>query len=108
MTERQVELHRKWASIIASYRSSGQTKTEFCKTAGITPRQLWYWMKKEEANELAGSEPTKWIPMEVGDDILIQDLDVIQIKVGVAKVEVKPGFNQKHLLDVLTVLRSLC
>ena len=34
--------------------------------------------------------------------------DVINVRVGKAVVEIKPGFDKNHLLNLLKVLETLC
>ncbi|AUS95247.1 hypothetical protein CDQ84_19230 [Clostridium thermosuccinogenes] len=104
----KADLYQKWASIIAEYKSSGQTQTSFCKSAGISLRQLSYWLRKERQNGIIQSESPKWIPVEVDHKEHTGKGQSIEIKFGPAEVQVKPGFDQKHLLDVLMVLRELC
>lgn len=104
----KADLQKKWASIILAYRSSGQTQAAFCKSAGISTRQLSYWLKKEKSNKTNTTQSPRWIPVEVEHKTHASEDQSILIRIGSAEVEVKPGFDQKHLLNVLTVLRALC
>ena len=43
----KAELQELWASRIAEYKMSGQSVKEWCAThEGVSPRQLWYWLRK--------------------------------------------------------------
>ncbi|MDN5348556.1 MAG: hypothetical protein PWP65_2121 [Clostridia bacterium] len=43
----KAELQKLWATRIAEYQASGQSVKEWCNSRkGISPRQLWYWLRK--------------------------------------------------------------
>lgn len=92
-----------WVSRIAEYRSSGQKVREWCKEHGVNPNQLWYWLRKE--NNHTSSEPKfSWLPVGLnGDD----SQESLTVTVGQVLIDVKPGFDQKLLLDVVRTLTQL-
>lgn len=102
------ELEKKWASRIAAYRASGQTQIAFCKAEGVSHRQLCYWLRKETQKGPVQIDSHKWIPVEVSNKRQTYESSSIQIKLGLAEVVVKSGFDQELLLGVLRTLRSLC
>lgn len=62
---------RKWRQIIAEWRQSGLTASEFCKTKGLKSyKTLHVWsskLNKIDANPATGSEfvPPAFVPVEV-------------------------------------------
>jgi len=101
-------INEKWATIIAKYKASGLTPTQFSKSEGIGPRQIYYWLNKESLKKNLKCESTKWLPVKLEPGNQLSKNQSLQIKVGYAEIEVNPGFDKKHLLDVLTTLKSLC
>lgn len=110
MTKQEVK--QQWKDRIAAYRASGLSQAAWCKENNVSLRQLSYWLKKEGANETPLAASTKWLPVEISsqsaDSEKILSNNSLHIKIGPAVVEVKPGFNQKLLLDVVRTLRTIC
>ena len=104
------ELRKEWERWISIYRSSGQTQTNWCKANDLSIHQFKYWLKRIEGPKprLTTTSP-QWVPVEL-EDSNVEDTnnEALQVKVGLASVEVKPGFNQSHLKEVIKVLKSLC
>lgn len=101
-------INEKWTTIIAKYRDSGLTPTQFSKSEGVGRRQIYYWLNKESSKEKSKIEPKKWILVKLESENQLSKNQSLQIKVGYAEIKVTPGFDKNHLLDVLTALKSLC
>lgn len=96
-----------WNNRISAYKSSGLTQNVFCKEQRISRRQLNYWLQKDAAREIEPERTTQWLPVKLNNEGLNYNDGSLNIKIGIATIEVKPGFNQKFLLDVLNTVRSL-
>jgi len=106
----KAELQQEWERRIAEYRASGQSAKEWCAAHNVTPRQLWYWLKKCRTGDEprpAGS-PVKWLPVEVSQAPCLGQENELLIRVGPASIEVRPGFDPALLGEVIKVLMSLC
>jgi len=102
------ELRQQWSERIVEYKASGQNQTTWRKENNISLRQLSYWLKKEKS-ETGASEPSpQGMSLKLNQQEESPGNNALHIKVGPATIEVKPGFNQTLLLDVLKVLRVLC
>jgi hypothetical protein len=71
-------------------------------------RQLRYWIKQEAQLESSEQASLTWIPVSIESHEKPCRSNTLLIKVGPAAIEVKPGFDEKLLLDVIKALRSLC
>lgn len=102
------ELEQQWKSRIVAYRASGLTQVAFCKAQNISLRQLSYWLRKEAMKGIPSDKTTQWLPVNLSNQGVASEDISLHIKIGPAVVEVKPGFDQKLLLDVERTLRALC
>ncbi|MDI6880862.1 MAG: helix-turn-helix domain-containing protein [Desulfitobacteriaceae bacterium] len=104
-TERQKE----WESLISNYRTGGQSAKAWCAAHDVTPRQLWYWLRKYRTKDNASPvNSTKWLPVEVGEQAPTHEDSPMLVKVGKASIEVKPGFDSTLFSEVVHILVALC
>jgi hypothetical protein len=101
------ERRQQWKARIEAYKASGLSKKEFCKQHNISTRQLYYWLRKESLKEQTDNT-VQWLPVSLSGQEDISRCDFLTVKVGPAVIEVKQGFNEKLLLDVVKVLSTLC
>ncbi|MCR4442717.1 MAG: transposase [Peptococcaceae bacterium] len=105
----KTELQKEWEIRIAEYRASGQTAKEWCAAHNVTPRQLWYWLRKFKNKEDASPvKPTRWLPVEVCEQVSMEQSNALLVKVGQAGIEVRPGFDPALLSQVVRILTTLC
>jgi len=102
------ELRKQWSDRIAAYKASGLTQAAFCEAQGVSTRQLSYWLRKETMQQISPEKTTRWLPVKLIDQGSTSGDNSLHIKLGPAIVEVRPGFDQKLLLDVLKTLGTLC
>jgi len=59
----KAERRQEWERRIAEYRASGQSAKEWCATHNVTPRQLWYWLKKYRTDDetCSAGSPVRWL-----------------------------------------------
>ena len=106
----KAEQQKLWENRIAEYRASGQKAIEWCAAHIVTPRQLWYWLRKfRNQNSPSHTRSTRWLPVELSEQPPAeQDDGSLLIRIGQAGIEVKPGFNPELLSQVIRVLVALC
>lgn len=99
-TDRQKE----WSARILKFKKSGKTPQEWCDENNISIRQFNYWFRQE--TDLSDNfQPAKWIPVEIKPEAPIKQF--LNVKIGVATVEVPPNINKDFLIDVLRTLKAL-
>ena len=100
-------------SRVERYLSSDLGLHEWCKENGIRVDYLRYWLDKSDDNCLDKS----WALVDVIDDNTVADASslsamknetAIVLSIGVASIEVRPGFDHALLSEVLTVVAATC
>ncbi|WP_083910399.1 IS66 family insertion sequence element accessory protein TnpA [Effusibacillus pohliae] len=107
----QTELRELWSTRIKDYRASGERVATWCERHGVTPRQLWYWLRKlKKTEQHPESSRLRWIPVHVDETSSdgTSGPSSLLVKVGSATIEVRPGFDPALFADVVRTLRSLC
>jgi hypothetical protein len=94
----QTETRRVWASRIADYQSSSLSVSKWCEARKVTRQQFYYWKRKLTSTE--GTTP-QWFMVNVDPQPAEETEPPLLVKVGSAVIEVKPGFNQALLSDVV-------
>lgn len=104
------QLRNVWEQRIAEYKASGKTQVTWCKEHQYKIHQFKYWLykiEKEKAAATAVISPSNWVSVSL--DEKQQDVsEILEIKIGEASIEVKPGFNPSFLADVVKTLKTLC
>lgn len=110
-----------WQARLADYAASGLPEREWCKKNGFRMDQLRYWLSKFK--EPQQSRP--WACVKLIDDDPVSDranlplasvksnetamLNAnVTVRIGAACIEVRPGFDQLLLSDVLRVVVATC
>lgn len=108
-----------WQARVADYRASELSMREWCERNGVTDHQLRYWLEKTGGRSQGGS----WACVELIDDDIAEarksptasrgpngtapsDAEVA-VCVGVARIEVRSGFDPNLLSEVLRVVLVL-
>jgi hypothetical protein len=94
----------KWSAIVAEYRASGQTATEFSLDRQVSVHSLRYWSHRFKAPQ---PEPPKDVRLArlVRDDGS-RDAEIVIERSGI-RVHVGAGFNRATLRAVLEVLAEI-
>jgi hypothetical protein len=100
-------LHELWTERIRAYEASGQTMKAWCTEHNLTLHQLKYWLYKAQRQEQAVSVTT-FLPVTVARPSGTDAMEFLQIQVGVARIDVRPGFEPGLLRDVVAALTPLC
>jgi hypothetical protein len=101
----KTELHMEWERRIAIFEASGETQVKWCAANDLNVHQLKYWLKKIKGPKSTHENKSKFNP------VLLEETatnDTLEIKVGLASVEVRPGFDPSFLADVVRTLKTLC
>ena len=98
----------RWRKHVESYQASGLTRESYCRKHDLKVYQLDYWRRKqhrihESAKESNGAG---FIQLRVKDEP--PPNSCIALRVGNVTVEVKAGFDSKHLENILRVLGATC
>jgi hypothetical protein len=96
-----------WTERIKAYQASGQTMKAWCTEHNLTLHQLKYWLYKAQRQEQTGSATT-FRPVAVVSPSGTSAMESLQIQVGVARIDVRPGFEPGLLRDVVAALKPLC
>lgn len=113
----RAEKRKEWENIVDQYQSSNESVEKWCATNNIKPDRLWYWLRKLRTGVDTGKHTTKntalvqsnrWLPVEVCEHLRVEQSDTVTIKIGKARIEVKPGFESVLLSQVVRVLTASC
>ena len=102
----KTEKQKEWSTKISGFKASGKTKEVWCEENNISLRQFNYWLGQENQSTYIKKDSPQWLPVEIKQENISKSTH-LSIKIGSAKVEVHPGFDRNHLLDVLKILKSL-
>jgi len=105
----KAEQQKLWETRIIEYRASGLKAKEWCAAHNVTPRQLWYWLRKfKNQNDSFPARSTRWLPVELSEQSPAEQGDSLLIRIGRARIEIKPGFDPALLSQIVRVLVTLC
>jgi len=100
------EKQKEWTGKISDFEKSGKTKEVWCEKNIIGIRQLNYWIKRLTKNPSTENLSKQWLPIEIKEEE-ISEAPPLSVKIGLATVEVHPGFDKELLLEVLKILKAL-
>ncbi|MGI6357257.1 MAG: IS66 family insertion sequence element accessory protein TnpA [Bacillota bacterium] len=96
------KLQQQWEARIAAFKDSGLSGAKWCEEQGVNAHQFYYWKAKLKSD----NQPAKragWLQVEVSDPVAS-----LEVRVGTAIIEVKPGFNPELLASVVRALTETC
>jgi hypothetical protein len=95
-----------WGKRIKNYQASGWSAARWCKENGVPESSFSTWKKKvltlEEKKEPA---VTQWVTVSKENR---ETTTAVTIRIGAVEMEVKPGYDAKHLQQVLRTVMALC
>ncbi|MNI56111.1 hypothetical protein D3C73_1110990 [compost metagenome] len=100
-------LQELWTERIRAYQASGQTMKAWCTEHNLTLHQLKYWLYKAQRQEQTVSATT-FRPVAVASPSGTRAMEGLQVQVGVARINVRAGFEPGLLRDVVAALTPLC
>jgi transposase-like protein len=96
-----------WAERITAYQASGQTMKAWSAEHKVTLHQLKYWLYKAQREGRAASGTT-FRPISVGSPSRSGAAESLQIQIGVARINVRSGFEPGLLREIVAALTPLC
>ena len=108
MTKAEVaELRKLWQARVAAFRASGQSGAAWCAAHQIKEHQLWYWIRRFPIEHSPQTSPAGWIPVPIHESAEAAGYP-LQVRVGQATIEVRPGFDPALLQQVVRTLTAIC
>lgn len=97
-----------WIARINDYRASGECVTAWCQRHQVSPKQLYYWMRKLKTadQQTPPARGPRWVALSV--EATEGAAPPILVKVGSIAVEVRAGFEPFVLAEVVRVLKAQC
>jgi hypothetical protein len=95
-----------WKKRIKNYQASGWSAARWCKENGVPESSFSKWKKKIlELEKKKEAAVTQWVavPKEKRETTT-----VVTIRIGAVEMEVKPGYDAKHLQQVLRTVMAVC
>jgi len=99
------DLRSLWEQRLAEHQVSGKSITAWCNDHSIKVHQFYYWRKKLRFSQADNNQPVKWLAL--GLDRVSLDPDTIAVHIGQATIEVKKGFDQQLLREIMQVLQTI-
>lgn len=100
--------HINWKSRLNAFQASGKTQTAWCVENNVKLSQLRYQLRKASPANASTDSPPHWLTMEVGNEPPKNPMNSLCIRVGIATIEVRSGFDRELLADTLRVLAAIC
>jgi len=99
------DLRSLWEQRLAEYQAGGKSIAAWCNDHSIKVHQFYYWRKKLRFSQADNNQPVKWLAL--GLDRVSLDPDTIAVHIGQATIEVKKGFDQQLLREIMQVLQTI-
>ncbi len=96
-----------WCAIIAAYKTSGQSQTEWCRINNIALSNFRYWLQKEQKKAAIPKEASEWLTLAVSELEPNQN-QRLTLQIGSVRIEVNPEFDTKLLSEVVKTLIAIC
>jgi hypothetical protein len=98
-----------WQHHVEAFRASGLTREAYCKRERLWVHKLDYWRRK--LSHSAGTAPTvpvnQWVSLKINKELEEKDPH-IDLWVGQARIEIRPGFDSRLLAEILQAVGPQC
>src|SRR5665647_909578 len=98
------ELKDLWERRLAEYEISGKSIAAWCGEQSIRVNQFYYWRKKLRLGQAAKDQTVEWLTLGLEQAILAPDS--IAIHISQVTVEIRRGFDQQLLREIVQVLQT--
>jgi len=97
-----------WRERVTSFLKAGKTQAQWSRENSIDPKQLSYWVRKfrKEDTVIKKNKDTKFIQANIITNT-VPNRTNITVKIGIAEIEISPGFNKGLLVEVIKALRTV-
>lgn len=92
-----------WDERIETFLASGLSQRAWCQEQGLPEHQLRYRLNKYKS-KMALPVASRWVSMETSTPTSAG----ISLRIGDVIVEVKRGYDQQVLVDIVQTLMSVC
>ena len=99
------DLRSLWEQRLAEHQVSDKSIAAWCNDHSIKVHQFYYWRKKLRFGQVDNNQPVKWLAL--GLNRVSLDPDTIAVHIGQATIEVKKGFDQQLLREIMQVLQTI-
>lgn len=107
--------HKDWRERVERFQESGMTQRNWCDATGTNLHNLRYWLRKAHDGKLTASfheHAATWMPLQIIEGPFnpthqVENNGSIILRIGEVSIEVAPGFQAQHLLQVLQTVRAL-
>ncbi len=117
--KKQPEDRKIWEKRYQDFQASGKSQAAWCKEKNINPNTFNFWylrLKREKAEpRKQPKESIKWLAVEPKEieiktktNIKTSSDQTIGLKIADVSIEVKPGFEPEHLINIIKTLSKLC
>jgi len=101
------DLRNQWEQRLAEYEGSGKTIKAWCQDQVIRENQFYYWRKRLQEDQ-EKIEPIKWLSLGLDNNKPVNLApDTIAVHIGQVTVEVKKGFDQQLLREIVQSLQTI-
>jgi hypothetical protein len=103
------ETIRYWQQHVEAFEASGLTRVAYSKKNRMQPHQLDYWRKKiARIRKTPGTiAATSWVPVEIREEAAEKG-SPIDLWLGRIRIEIKPGFDSRLLVELLRTIGAVC
>lgn len=102
---------QEWSARITDFKSSGLTMAAWCEANSQSIHKLKYWLRKlNESSTSTSSSSSSWLPLAIHHPSVEYSLPStpLIVRVGLAGIEVKDGFNPHLLREIVRALEQPC
>jgi hypothetical protein len=94
-----------WRQHVEAAKSGGLTRKAYCEANQIKQSSFDYWCHKlSDSKRNANGKEAGWIPVQVREE----SSSGIDLRIGRMRIEIKPGFDQALLNELLRAIGALC
>jgi hypothetical protein len=101
----RIKQRLEWEKRIEAFKASGLHATAWCKLHELKPHQFNYYLYKDKPLKQSTPPVTQWLSVEI-EDSEVNQMPSLLVKVGVATIEVKPGFDPALLCQLVRTLSA--
>jgi len=96
-----------WQAIVAAYKASGQSQTQWCHANNMNLNNLRYWLQKEK-HSLVQEKSCQCLGLDMDTIAAASRNQQLTIVIGPVRLEIAPGFDPQLLAQVLKTIISTC
>ena len=97
-----------WCKRLNDFARSGLSVRKWCEENGVTECQHTYWRRKLAAADAANTIGAGWLPVAITEALPLSIASTapvgLTIRIGVAQIDLAPGFDPALLRAVVAAL----